>query len=306
MERQVTAIRFVDAHMHLWDLARIDYPWLMPGSTADGPNGDVTPIARNFGLDDYRAALARWNLAGMVHVEAGAAPQCALDETAWLDALRECGGAPNGIVAFATLDDPNLGAALAAHASHRGVRGVRHIVNWHPDARRTYTDRDLLQDENWARGYALLERHGLSFDLQCYPGQMAAMARVAERHPGVSIIINHMGMPVLTDPTGLADWREGLQTLAMLPHAAVKISGMGFAIRDWTASQIRPLILETIEIFGTERCMFASDLPTDLLFGTVDRYMETYHEAVHDFSDAERQAMFGTNANRIYRLELDL
>ncbi len=302
----MTAIRFVDAHMHLWDLSRIAYPWLTPPFAADGPNGDVAPIATPFGLDAYRAALARWNLAGMVHVEAGAAPGCGIAETEWLESLRSDASGPDGIVAFAALDDPDVAAMLAAQAAHPGVRGIRHIANWHPDPRRTYTSHDVIGEDGWARGYALLAQHGLSFDLQCYPAQMPAMARIAERHPTVTVIVNHMGMPVLDDPDGVGAWRAGLHALARLPQAAIKISGMGFAIRDWSPSQVAPLIRETIDIFGANRCMFASDLPTDSLFGSVDRHMETYHAAVHDFTEAERVALFGANANRLYRLGLTL
>ena len=37
---------FIDAHVHLWDLDRIAYPWLTPPFAVDGPNGSVEPIAR--------------------------------------------------------------------------------------------------------------------------------------------------------------------------------------------------------------------------------------------------------------------
>lgn len=302
----MTAVKFVDAHMHLWDLSRIAYPWLTPPFSPDGPNGDVTPIGRDFGLEDYHAALARWNVVGMVHVEAGANADSAIAETTWLEKLRNGASQPNGLVAFAALHEPDAAAKLAAQAAHPGVRGIRQILNWHRDPRRTYTTRDFLQDERWADGYALLERHGLAFDLQCYPGQMRAMAAIAERHPGTPVIVNHMGMPVLEDADGVEDWRGGMRSLARLPHVAVKISGMGFAIRQWSSDQVRPFILETIEMFGAHRCMFASDLPTDTLFGSIDRHMETYHQAVEDFSAEQRAALFGANANRIYRLGLTL
>ena len=42
----------VDAHMHLWDLQRIRYPWLTPPLPV-GITGDVSPIARDYLLDNY-------------------------------------------------------------------------------------------------------------------------------------------------------------------------------------------------------------------------------------------------------------
>ena len=45
-------LEIVDAHMHLWDLSRISYPWLTPPLPV-GITGDVSSIARNYLLDDY-------------------------------------------------------------------------------------------------------------------------------------------------------------------------------------------------------------------------------------------------------------
>ena len=297
---------FVDAHVHLWDLGRLRYPWLMPPFAADGPNGSVEGIARTYLPADYRAEMARWNVVGAVHVDAGAHPGDALAETEWLSALADADGLPSGIVAFAALDDPDLDARLAAHARHPRVRGIRHIVNWHPDPQRSYTPRDVTRDDAWQRGFALLAKHGLSFDLQCYPGQMPALAWLFARHPDIPVIVNHAGMAVLSDADGLAEWRRGLVALAALPHVAIKLSGFGFARRDWTPAFVRDTVRTVIDLFGTDRAMFASDLPTDRLFGSIDAQMDACHAAVADVSEADRLTLFAHNANRIYRLGLAL
>lgn len=302
----MTDIAFVDAHVHFWDLARLHYAWLTPPFADDGPNGSVEAIARDFLPDAYRAALSEWNLVGAVHVDAGADAAQAVDETAWLEGLATDGALPSGIVAFAALDAPDAAAVLAAQAAYPRVRGIRQIVNWHPDPRRSYTPRDVTRDAGWAEGFARLADHDLSFDLQCYPAQMPAVADLAARHPRVPVIVNHMGMPVLSDPDGLDAWRAGLRRLAALPHCSIKISGMGFALRDWTIDTVRPLILDVIALFGPTRCMFASDVPTDLLFGSVDRHFDAYHSIVADFTRDERRDLFGRNANRIYRLDLEI
>ncbi len=149
-----------------------------------------------------------------------------------------------------------------------------------------------------------LTRYGLLFDLQRYPGQMPELARLIARHPDVPVIVNHMGMPVISDPDGLGQWRAGMAALAALPNVATKLSGMGFAWRAWTEDQARGLILAAIDLFGPDRAMFASDFPTDKLFGSFDRHLDAYHAVVADFTLAERQALFGRNADRLYRLAL--
>jgi predicted TIM-barrel fold metal-dependent hydrolase len=299
-------IPFVDAHIHLWDLHHIRYDWLSPPFSDDGPNGSVEPIAHDYGVAHYRQDLARWNVIGAVHVDAGAAAESALRETQWLDTLAAVDGLPTGFVAFAALNDPDVDALLAAQAAHPRVKGIRHIVNWHADPQRTYGPVDLTVDPLWQAGYGLLAKHGFSFDLQCYPGQMPAMAALAARHPDVPVIVNHAGMAVLSDADGYGEWRRGLAALAACPQVAVKLSGFGFARRDWDAAFVRDTVRTIIDLFGPERAMFASDLPTDRLFGSIDAQMEACHAAVIDLGDSDRRALFAGNANRIYRLGLDL
>lgn len=298
-------IPFVDAHIHLWDLDRIAYPWLTPPFADDGPNGSVEPIAKTYLIDDYLVDAARWNVCGVVHIDAGAVADAALAETEWLQATADARGLPSGIVAFAALDDPEVERLLAAHAAHRSVRGIRHIVNWHADPQRSYTPRDVTGDDAWTRGFALLGKYGLSFDLQAYAGQFAGLAQLIARHPETPVIINHAGMAVDTDDAGRAAWRKGMRGLAALPHVSVKVSGVGFVHRLWTVDLVRDYVLETIAIFGPDRAMFASDFPTDKLFGGFDKTLDAYAEIIAGFSEDERRAMWGRNANRIYRLNLE-
>lgn len=298
-------IPFVDAHMHLWDLAHIRYPWLSPPFN-EGPAGVTEAIAVDYGLDDYLADAAKWNVKGLVHVDAGADPRDALKETGWLQAIADAGGMPNAIVAFAKLEDPDVDALLAAHVKHRNVRGIRHIVNWHEDTARTYTPRDLTGDAQWQAGYALLKKYDLSFDCQIYPGQMPAIAALSARHPETPVILNHLGMPVIADRDGVGHWRDGLKQLAALPHVSIKLSGVGFIRRGWTIEAIRPFLLTAIALFGPRRCMVASDFPTDKLFASFDAHLTAYHEILSGFTDGERRDLFGRNATRIYRMTLEV
>lgn len=296
------ALPFIDAHAHLWDLNRLPYPWLSPPFENKGPDGDTRAIAVDHLLSDHILEAKRWNLVGMVHVEAGADFAMALEETDWLQGLADQHGMPNGIVAAARLNHPNLDALLAAHAARRNVRGVRHIVNWHADPNRTYSPRDVTQDEDWQRGFALLKQHGLSFDLQAYPGQFPALAALIAKHPETPVIINHAGMGIDT----VEEWRAGMKALAALPNVFVKISGLGWAHHALKQPFVRDRVRETIDIFGAARAMFASNFPTDRLIDSYDATMSALTDAVADFSEAERRALFARNANRIYRLGLDV
>lgn len=292
----------VDPHVHLWDLSHIRYPWLTQPAASDAADSGIASIASDYPLDAYLVDAGAWDVRGIVHVDAGAHPDDALKETRWLQAMSDARGLPSGIVAYAALDAPDAESLLAAHVEHRAVRGIRQIANWRPDPAGV-SPGDVTRSDAWMRGFGLLRKFGLSFDLQAFPAQLAHLAPFFAEHPDTQVIIDHAGM---LDPADWNVWRGGMAAMAALPHVAVKISGMGFAWRDWRVDQIRPYVSEAIDLFGTDRAMFASNFPTDKMFAKFDRYFDAYDTITSSFSASERAALFGATANRIYRLGLDL
>lgn len=293
----------VDPHMHLWDLDRHYYAWLQDTPLPNNPAGDMTPIAyKSYGLDDYLADAKGWNVVEVVHVECGLPPKDQLSEADWLQSIADQRGVIGGIVAGANLDDPGVEAMLAAHAARRNVRGVRQIVNWHQDPAKTYGPTDKLLDAQWRKGFALLAKYGLSFDLQLYPSQMKVAAELADAHPDIPLIVNHTGMPTDRDEAGLAAWRDGLAALAERPHVSCKISGLAMIDRAWTVESLKPFVLQVIETFGVERSLFASNFPVEKVHGSFGAFYAAYDAITTGFSDEEREALFAANARRIYRL----
>src|SRR4051794_20275625 len=280
--------RIVDGHQHFWDADRYNWPLLdRPGS----------PIARRYEVDDLLADAANWDLAKSVHVQGEIAREHTLDETTWLQETADQRGFPHAIVAYAPLQDPNVAQVLEQHAQFRNVRGIRQILN--PDQ----CERpDYLTDAQWQAGYAQLQRFGLSFDAQIDPEQMADTARLAERHPEIALILNHTGMPRDQSADGLALWRKGMRGLAALPHASIKISGFAMFDRAWTPESIKPYVRDAIDIFGTERAMFASNFPVDRAWTSWDQVFGAFDTLTSDLSEPERAGLFATNAERIYRI----
>ena len=93
-----------------------------------------------------------------------------------------------------------------------------------------------------------------------------------------------------------------MRELARRPNLSVKISGFGFIDRKWTVESIRPRVLETIEIFGVDRCMFASNFPVDGMSRGYAAYWSAFDEITAGFSDDERTRLFHRNAERSYRI----
>ena len=184
------------------------------------------------------------------------------------------------------------------------MRGVRHLVNWHPDPARQAYPSDPTASPDWRRGYAMLGRLGLSFDFHGHPPQLANLAEVARRHPETPLILNHLALPNLED--GLDEWRACVTRIAALPHAAIKLSGAGFIASPFDPGRFRDIVLDVIDLFGPARVMVATNFPTDRLFATMDETLSAYEAILAPFSDEERRDLWGRNANRIYRLGLDL
>jgi predicted TIM-barrel fold metal-dependent hydrolase len=159
-----------------------------------------------------------------------------------------------------------------------------------------------MDDPVWRRGYALLERFGLSYDLQTPWWHLEAAAGLAADFARTLIVVNHTGLPADRSPEGLAGWRRALETIAARPNVALKISGLGRVGQPWTVAANGPVIRDAIAIFGVDRCMFASNFPVDGLVGSFDEIYGGFFASVADRSVADRHKLFHDNAVRLYRL----
>lgn len=294
----------VDPHHHLWDLENNIYPWLQQEPPPQLVCGDIEPIRSSYAVQHLRADIGSLPVIKTVHLQCDWDPSDPPGETRWLDAEAQAHGLPTGIVAYARLQDASVGAVLDRHAeASNRLRGIRQIMNWHADSVLTFgAPEGLMRTAEWRRGFAHLAPRGLSFDLQLYPHQMAEADELAADFPGTSIVLNHGGMPVDRSPDGFDLWRAGMRRLARHDNVSVKISGLGMVDHRWTVESLRPIVGEIISIFGTERCMFASNFPVDGLYSSYAAVWHAFDTITAALSTEERRALFARNAERIYRI----
>ena len=301
-------MKMIDPHHHIWDMDKNHYGWL----EADPPIhifGDYSEICSNYFIADFQAdgASSPYELVKSVHIETCYDPSNPPGETAWLDSIATAPasrGMPNAFVAFADFLDPNVDAVLAGHAAFANTRGIRQILNSGVDnPHLNFIERgDLMTDPQWREGYAHMANYTMSFDLQIWPWQMEMAAAMVGDFPEVPVIINHTGMPLAYSYASFKQWEDGMALLAEHAHVSVKISGLPMTMPNWTVDDIRPYVLRTIELFGMERCMFASNYPVDGIFSTYTELWAGFDEVTKDFSDDERSKLFHDNAERIYRI----
>jgi predicted TIM-barrel fold metal-dependent hydrolase len=302
----MTDLPIVDAHQHFWDLERNYLPWLSDPAPIPFRYGDYGALRRNYLPEDYFRDAGAHRVVKTVFVETEWDPADPVGESRWLAEVIAASGFPHGIVAGGRLDDPGIEAVLAGHAAFSRVRGIRHKPRAAPAPDQVEPRAPgSMGDPAWRRGYALLEKYGLSFDLQTPWWHLGEAAALARDFPRTQIILNHTGLPADRSVEGLAGWREAMARLAACPNVAVKISGLGQPGKAWTVGANGPIVRDTIAIFGVERCMFASNFPVDGLCASFDTIYAGFKTIVADLDPADQRRLLHDNSVRFYRLGED-
>ncbi|MFD3401361.1 amidohydrolase family protein [Kribbella sp. NPDC058693] len=273
----------VDAHHHFWDPARYSYPWMV---------GDVMdPVRRAFTPDDLRDVLVAAGIDRTVLVQT----LSDLDETR--EFLRLDADFVAGVVGWVDLTSPKVGDELDELLAGPGrLIGIRHQVHDEPDA-------DWLLRDDVRRGLTAVQDRGLAYDVLVRARELPAAIATAHALPDLQFVLDHIAKPRIVDGVDAA-WSELMPGLAAAPNVAVKLSGMVTEAdwSRWTADDLRPFVERVIEWFGTERVLFGSDWPVCLLAGSYAEVLAGLEAALPDLSSAERELVYGGNAERVYSL----
>lgn len=275
----------IDAHLHIWDPGRAEYTWM----------DEDWSLTRAVGFAEVAPTLAELGVEGVVLVEAA---DNAEDTTLMLDAALVHPEVV-AVVAWAPLDRPDeLPARLEELRATPIVTGVRNLFHTHPIEWATSPEVD--------RGIGLVAEAGLSLDFVTgSPAALRDVPRIARRHPGLRIVVDHLGKP----PVGQGEeerraWRDLIAAVAENPLAHAKLSGLyasSGAMDGWTVDGIRPFVEDALDLFGPDRLMFGSDWPIALLAGGYRRGWEAITSLVAALSPEEQTSVRGGTAARFYR-----
>ena len=271
----------IDAHHHVWRVARGDYGWLTPD----------LPICRDYGLDDLRPLLG--DVTATVLVQA--APTEA--ETLFLlDAARQSGGLVRGVVGWADLAAPDSPARIASLARDGLLKGMRPMLQDLPV-------QDWILREELRPALAAIAANGLAFDALVRPAQLPAILTLARRHPALRIVIDHAAKPDIAH----AAWQPWADDIARIAHDTsvfCKLSGLVTeAAPDWQAADLQRYVAHVLATFGPERVMWGSDWPVVDLAGGYARWREATTALLQSLPAPARDAVLGDTARVFYRLE---
>jgi predicted TIM-barrel fold metal-dependent hydrolase len=288
---------YVDAHHHIWRVQ--DLPWLS-GPMIPRIFGPYESLqGRDYTAADYAADVTPHGFLQSVYVQANWPLERSLDEVHWVHHQHELTGWPDAIVGSADLFDPHAGAMLEAQAKASPLmRGTRLQLHWHenPDFRFQPAP-DRMLDATFNENLGLVAELRWLFELQVFPNQLQLAQQLIERHPDLTFVLIHAGMPIEGEP-----WREALAALAAYPNVYVKLSGQGTFVHRVDSGLIRDVTAAVLETFGSERAMFGSNFPVESIWTDFSSLISAWLGVLAEFPPEAQADVLGRTARRVYRL----
>jgi L-fuconolactonase len=270
----------IDAHHHLWTVARGDYDWLTP---------DLAPIYRDFALPDLVPQLAAAGIEGTILMQAAATEA----ETMFLLDIAEAAEVVRGVVGWTNFDAGDGAARIDALGARNLLVGLRPMVQ-------------DIDDDDWLLRPALaplltaMATGGLVFDALVKPRHLPRLLHLVDRHPDLTFVLDHCGKPYLAAGE-IATWKRDVALLAERPNIVCKLSGLVTEARpDWQVADLRPAVDHVCFCFSPQRMLWGSDWPVVDLAGGYARWLAATEALLADLSPDEKTAVFGGTAARIY------
>jgi predicted TIM-barrel fold metal-dependent hydrolase len=124
------------------------------------------------------------------------------------------------------------------------------------------------------------------------PQAVPKLGEVAERHPGLRLTIDHMGLSSALRGKPLDGAVDSLVKLARLKNVAVKVSALPCYVEEaYPFPTLHPLIRRVVDAFGPERCFWGTDLSH--LTATYKQCLTLFTEELKFLSDNDKEWILG-------------
>ena len=265
----------VDAQIHLWKAPSADWPWV-PGMKPQMPEPftieKLLPMMAEAGVDRVVIVPPSWpgdrNDYGL--------------EAAQRYPTRF------GVMGRIPLRNPKSAALLPGWRSQPGMLGVRV----------TFLNKDveMLTDGSAEWFWPAAEKAGLPVMFLAHE-QGPYFARVAERHPGLQLIVDHMGLTLSVQAV-----REGkfdgpishTLSLAKYPNVSVKLSATpNYSLQPYPFRDITPHIRRLFEAYGPRRCYWGSDITNGFDKATYRQRIAHFTETLDFLTESDKDWIMG-------------
>jgi L-fuconolactonase len=247
-------VRIVDAQAHIWAANRAARPW--PASGRSAPHR-----SQPFSAADL-----------LVEMDAAGVDRAVLVPPSWEGdrndlAVEACRLHPQRFAVMGRLDGSSANeAALATWRDQPGMLGMRFTLS---------AGHGWLTDGSTEPLWRGAERHGLPVMMSC-PGMLDVVDRIAERHPALRLVIDHLALARTKDAAAFVDLPK-LLALAKRPNVAAKASALPCYSSDpYPYRNLHPYIRQVFDAFGPQRMFWGTDLT---------RLPCSYREGITFFTD---------------------
>jgi predicted TIM-barrel fold metal-dependent hydrolase len=191
--------------------------------------------------------------------------------------------------------EPDLPGRLRYWIREQGFQGMRFSPIYHPNS-------TWLNSKEHYPLWREAERLGAVFNYYILPQQMPMLEDMAERFPGVKIVVDHLGKPDLKAADPWAEFRKMFR-LKRFPQVWVSASEpyelsltKQFPYRD-----TYPFFKATYEEFGGKQLIWGTGYPRPRWELPMDKELQFVDEALDFYTPEDRALLLGKNALRIWK-----
>jgi len=286
----------IDTHIHLWDLKHPELKWVWLDRDANHPIlGNIDAIKSvAFTLNDLWSEARFSDISGFVHVQAAIGSPDPVTETIWLTEMAKNGPVPMTIVADCALGESNAVSQLERHMQSKLFVGIRDF-----NAEPMLAKKEI--NETYEKSLRFMAENNLVFDLDCEWMNMDEALKLAQRHPNLKIVLEHIGFPRKRDDEYFKNWSAAVKRLASAENVTMKISGLPMTDPRGSKESMRKWAETSFESFGADRTVLGSNWPVDRLYLSYATIIEFMRDYISKLSESEQDKICSGNAKRLYR-----
>ena len=263
----------VDAQVHLWTAETPEWRWI-PGRAPQLPEPftieKLVPLMDEGGIDRVVVVPPSWP---------GDRNDYALEAARrYPERFRVMGRIP--------LEKRESAALLPTWKQQPGMAGVR-LTFLGPQAAWAT---DGTADWFWPAA----EKAGLPV-MFLAPGNGAAFARVAERHPALNLIIDHMNLTADVKKNNQVDSAiDQTVALAKFANVSVKLSAApAYSFEPYPYRDMAPHIRRCFDAFGPRRCFWGTDMTNSFTKATYRQRVTHFTEGLDFLSEDDKDWIMG-------------
>ena len=165
---------------------------------------------------------------------------------------------PDQFVSMGLVDPlaPDNASQIRYWMNDRGMAGFR----FHP----MYYDKPVLVSEANTAMWDAIDELGAVVQFHMFPEHAPQIATIAQKHPSVPLIVDHLAYPQVDESPGFASHKPVID-LARFPNICVKISDVQRRSNEqFPYSDVIPYIKQVHDAFGADRMMWGTGYPGSL------------------------------------------